>query len=91
MFRRYKPDPKGLREIGRDPRLGAVCQAVAEQGSALANQLDPDGNYQASRRTVTAGWRNESRAGAVISQTSSSWRAERDRVLVQVASRLNAR
>lgn len=89
--RNYKPDTRGIAEIARDPRLGAVCVSVASAGAALANQVDPDGAYRAAGRTVSAGWRNESRAGAVIAQTGSSWAAERNRVLVEVARQLNSR
>ncbi|GAA4923441.1 hypothetical protein [Nesterenkonia rhizosphaerae] len=91
MFKGYRPDRRGLAEIAKDPRLGAVCESVARQGAAIANQLDPDGNYQASPRMVTAGWKNESRRGAVIQQTGKSWTAERDRVLVEVTRRLRGR
>lgn len=91
MFGNYKPDTRGLAQIGQDPKLGAVCLATAMAGAAIANQVDPAGRYSASTQTVVAGWRNERRAGAVISQTSESWKAERDRVLVQVARAMSSR
>lgn len=91
MFSNYKPDTRGLAEIGQDPKLGAVCLATALAGAAMANQLDPQGNYTASEQTVVAGWRNERRAGAVINQKDESWKAERDRVLVQVSRAMSSR
>lgn len=91
MSRNYKPDPRGMAQLGQDPKLGAVCLTTALAGAAIANQLDPQGNYSASTQTVIAGWRNERRAGAVISQNSESWKAQRDRVLIQVTRAMRSR
>ncbi|MGQ7788722.1 hypothetical protein [Nesterenkonia sp. K-15-9-6] len=90
-FRSYKPDRRGLAKLQNSPRLGAATLALAARGAQLANQADPEGNYTASPRTVAAGWRLERRAGAVISQTSPSWIAERDRTLVQISRALRSR
>lgn len=91
MFKNYTPDRRGLAAIARDPRLGAECLKLAATGAAIANAIDPDGSYRAELRTVSGGWRNEPRAGAVITQTAQSWAAERDRVLVEVTRQLNSR
>lgn len=62
----YVPDPRGLAEIGGSAKLGDLCVEAAEAGAAYARSVAPAGSFRAERRTVTAGWRNESRAGAAI-------------------------
>ena len=65
---KYRSDTRGLAEIGRSQKLGDLALSTARKGAALAKQYDPKGTYTANPRAVRAGWNNETRAGAVITQ-----------------------
>lgn len=68
-FGKYRPDPSGLRAIGRSPQLGLLCAQAAERIAARANDLDGSGRYKASAAVVASGWENEPRAGGRVEQT----------------------
>lgn len=69
---KYTPDNKGLREIGRSAQVQQECLEAGRKIADRANELDPNGDYQANPATVQAGWENEDRAGAVVEQTQPS-------------------
>ena len=66
---KYTPDPRGMREFGRESFIG---QAAVEGGrtiAAWARGNDPKGDYGVQEVGVTAGRSNEMRAGAVVTET----------------------
>lgn len=67
----YVPDPAGLRELGRSLELQAAVLAAAERGRTAAAAMDPRGRYSVRPAPVTAGYRDETRAGAVLEDTGS--------------------
>ena len=64
--------------------------AVARQIAGNANAVG-DSTYEAANQTVTAGWANERRAGAVVRESQAHWRDWRDAVLVRVAAAMSVR
>ncbi|UUG69972.1 hypothetical protein SEA_ZUCKER_12 [Arthrobacter phage Zucker] len=50
-----------------------------------------DSTYEAANTTVTAGWANERRSGAVVREVDHHWKDSRDRILLRVASAMNVR
>lgn len=82
----YRPDNKGMRELGQSRVVGDACMEAARRGASWANSMDRRGSYRAERVTVPAGWSNEPRAGAMVSQTKPSGVGPRDRVLVRAVS-----
>lgn len=85
-FKGYRPDPDGMRELARSPEMSALCVEEAQRGASWANTIDPDGKYVAAPATVPAGWSNESRAGAEVTQTAYSHVGPRERVLVRAVN-----
>ena len=65
----YKPDPRGLRELGRSSGVGEAAMAGARAVAAFARADNPSGAYDVTPATVTAGWRNEERRGARVVET----------------------
>ena len=65
----YKPDPRGLRELGRSSGVGEAAMDGARAVAAFARVDNPSGAYDVTPATVTAGWRNEQRAGARVVET----------------------
>lgn len=86
----YKPDHGGLRDIGSSAEMGAACLAVAERIAGNAQAVG-EGDYGAERRTVTGGWRNERRAGAVARETRQDWEDWREAILVRVVRSMEVR
>jgi hypothetical protein len=86
----YTPDHGGLREIGSSSAMGAECLAVAQRLAGNAQAVG-DGDYGAERSTVTAGWRNERRAGAVVRETRQDWEDWREAILVRVTRSMGVR
>lgn len=62
----YVPDARGLHELATSPDMQAVVAAAAQRGAAAAAAADPRGRYVVSPLRVTAGRRDETRAGALI-------------------------
>lgn len=91
MAKSYKSIEAGLKAVGQSPALGKVALSAARELQALSNQNDPAGNYEASQKTVTVGWKNERRAGAVVRETTPSWRGRQNRTLARVAGLMKAR
>jgi hypothetical protein len=86
----YRPDYGGLREIGSSSEMGAVCLTVAERLAGNAQAVG-SGDYSAERSTVTAGWRNERRAGAVVRESRQDWEDWREAILVRVTRSMEVR
>jgi hypothetical protein len=62
----YTPDARGLHELATSPGMQAATTAAAQRGAAAAAAADPRGKYVVSPTRVTAGRRDETRAGALI-------------------------
>ncbi|SDK79222.1 hypothetical protein [Arthrobacter sp. ok362] len=88
--RSYLADDSGLRELGTSSAVGAVTLAAAQRLAANAASVG-HGEYEAAPATVTAGWANERRAGAVVRESRKDWRDTRDAVLMRVAQSMEAR
>lgn len=86
----YLADDRGLKDLGTS---AAVAKATLEAAQRLAGnaQAVGDGTYEAAPATVTAGWANERRAGAVVRESSPHWRDSRDAVLLRVADAMAVR
>ena len=87
---KYKPEPAGIRDIAQSAAMGAACLAAAERIAGAANAVG-DSTYEAESQTVTAGWRNERRAGAVVRESEAHWRDWRDGVLLRVTAAMSVR
>jgi len=87
---KYEPLPLGLKQIGNSPGMAKATLAVARRAAGNANAVG-DSKYEAANTTVTAGWANEKRAGAVVRESEPHWRDSRDRVLLRVADAMKAR
>lgn len=83
-FKRYKADDAGFKEILNSQKMSAASLEVSQRIAGNANAVG-DATYVAERRSVRAGWKNESRAGAVARVSVPHWRDSRDAVLVRVA------
>ena len=87
---RYKPDDYGLRKLGQSRDMAAATLAVAKRMAGNAQAVG-DSTYEAENQTVTAGWANEKRAGAVVRESEPHWRDWRDSVLLRVAAAMKVR
>ena len=87
---KYEPLPLGLKQIGNSPGMAKATLAVARRAAGNANAVG-DSKYEAANTTVTAGWANEKRAGAVVRESEPHWRDWRDRVLLRVADAMKVR
>lgn len=79
----YQPIPSGLKEIGQSPAVQAACVSAAGQGLSFANMDDPEGSYEVRPAQVPTGWSSETRAGAILEETESSYEGARRRTLVR--------
>lgn len=87
---RYRPQEAGIREIAQSTAMSAATLEVAERMAGNADAVG-DSTYEAENQTVTAGWANERRAGAVVRESTPHWRDWRDGVLLRVANAMRAR
>ena len=62
----YTPDPRGLRELATSPGLQAAVLAAGERGAEFCRSADPVGRYVVEAERVTAGYNDETRAGAAV-------------------------
>jgi hypothetical protein len=81
--RNYMADDDGLRAIGSSPAMSTEMVSVAERIKGNAEAVGA-GDYEAKPSTVTAGWQNERRSGAVVRESRRDWRDSRDAILVRV-------
>jgi hypothetical protein len=81
--RHYQADDDGLREIGQSAAMGAEMLSVGQRIAGNAEAVG-SGNYRAEAATVTVGWQNERRRGAVVRESRHEWRDWRDAILVRV-------
>ena len=67
---KYTPTPAGLRVLGMSSAVQDLALQGARRVANAASQIHPSGRYQVNPAIVTAGWNNESRKGAVVSDQS---------------------
>lgn len=98
MSKHYEPDLRGLGEIARSKEMGRAMVSLAQAGVAGARAVSPvvSGQYRDSfvveETTRNAGWRNEPRAAARVTNTAPyAAKVEREhKVLSKVASIIEA-
>jgi len=81
--RSYKADDSGLKELGTVQAVGDATLAAAKRLAGNAEAVGR-GTYEAKPATVTAGWDNELRAGAVVREKSPNYKDARDSILRRV-------
>lgn len=86
----YMADDRGLKDFGTSKAISDASLAAAQRLAGNAEAVG-DGTYTAAPATVTAGWANERRAGAVVRETSPHWRDARDAVLRRVVEAMGVR
>ena len=88
--RNYRADDDGLRLIGQSAAMGAEMVSVAERIAGNAEAVG-SGEYEAKPATVTVGWQNERRRGAVVRESRQDWKDWRDAILVRVVRSMEMR
>lgn len=86
----YRPLEPGLKALGKSDWMKGVTLETARKVSGNANAVG-DSTYEAKSKTVRAGWANEPRAGASVSEKERDWRDSRDAVLVRVTEAMRVR
>jgi len=86
----YMADDAGLKGLGTSSAVGEATLAAARRLAGNAQAVGR-GEYEASPTTVTAGWANERRAGAVVRESRPHWKDTRDAILLRVADSMKAR
>lgn len=81
--RSYKADDSGLKELGTVQAVGDATLVAAKRLAGNAEAVGR-GTYEAKPATVTAGWDNELRAGAVVREKSPNYKDARDSILRRV-------
>lgn len=87
---KYTPREAGIREIAQSSGMGAASVAAAQQMAGNANAVGHS-EYEAEGQTVTAGWANDRRAGAVVRESVTDARDWRDAVLLRVRDAMSVR
>lgn len=86
----YRSEDRGFREIGSSPAMSAEMLSMAQRIAGNAEAVGA-GDYETDRATVTVGWQNERRAGAVVREARHEWRDWRDAILVRVLASMSIR
>lgn len=88
--RSYRGTNDGFKELATAAATGDAALSVAKQLAGNAGAVGR-GTYEAANTTVTAGWRNERRAGAVVREVLPDGRDARDAILLRVADSMRVR
>lgn len=86
----YMAEDRGLKDFGTSAALAAASLALAQRLAGNAQAVGR-GDYTAGPATVTVGWANERRAGAVVRESRRDWRDTRDAILLRVAASMEVR
>jgi len=86
----YKADDSGLADLGTFSSVGDAALAAAQRLAGNAEAVGR-GTYEAVRATVTAGWTNERRTGAIVRETAPDYRDSRDAILRRVIDAMGGR
>lgn len=81
--RNYRAVSDAIVNISKSSKLQAQTLAAAQRIRDQAAALDQRGQYVVEPRIVNAGWRNEPRSGAVVTQVEAGHNAIRNRVMAQ--------
>lgn len=87
---RYVPDSRGLAQIGRSQRMSNLMLQAAREVAGVANSVGKS-EYSAKPVTVTTGYRNERRAGAVAYESKYHPADWRDQILKRTAEAMSRR
>jgi len=87
---KYEPIDVGLKQIAQSEGMAKATLEIAQRLAGNANAVG-DSTYEAANATVTAGWKNERRAGAVVREVEPDWEDWRDRILLRVADAMKVR
>lgn len=87
---KYEPVDYGLSKLAQSPGMAKATLEVAQRMAGNANAVG-DSTYEAANTTVTAGWANEKRAGAVVRESEPHWRDWRDGILLRVVAAMKVR
>jgi hypothetical protein len=87
---KYEPLDIGLKKLAQSPEMAKVTLEVAQRMAGNANAVG-DSTYEAANTTVTAGWKNEKRAGAVVREVEHDWEDSRDAILLRVRDAMKVR
>lgn len=87
---KYEPIDFGLKKLAQSPEMGKAVLDVAQRLAGNAEAVG-DSTYEAAATTVTAGWRNDRRAGAVVREVEHDWEDSRDRILLRVRDAMKVR
>lgn len=86
--RNYRAVSDAIVNISTAPKLQAQTLAAAQRIRDQAAGMDRLGQYVAQPRTIPSGWRNEPRAGAVVTQVKPGPGAPRRRIMAKVVQDL---
>lgn len=87
---KYEPIESGLAKIAQSPEMGKATLEIAQRMAGNANAVG-DSTYEAVPSTVTGGWANNHRSGALVREVEQDWEDWRDRVLLRVAEAMKVR
>lgn len=87
---KYEPLDVGLKKLAKSPEIAKATLEVAQRMAGNANAVG-DSTYEAANTTVTAGWANEKRAGAVVREVEHDWEDSRDAILLRVRDAMKVR
>ena len=86
----YLADDAGLKGFGTSTGVGEATLAAARRVAGNAEAVG-SGAYEAAPATVTAGWANERRAGAVVREKAPHYKDSRDAILRRVVDAMRVR
>lgn len=87
---KYKAKHDGIRQLANSPAVAAATLAAAQVMAGNANAVG-NSTYEAANTTVTVGWENERRAGAVVRESEHDYRDSRDAILLRVRDKMGHR
>lgn len=82
MARDYKSVPSGMRETLSSPGMSDASVALAKKLAGNAQAVG-HGKYIGAPASVIAGWQNERRAGAVVSESQPHGKDWQDAILLR--------
>lgn len=86
----YRPRQAGLKELAQSDWMKNTVMEVGRKMAGNANAVG-ESTYEAKSVKVRAGWANEQRQGASVSEVEKHWKDSRDGVLLRVAERMKIR
>ena len=87
---KYVPDSRGLAAVGRSQKMSAAMMQTARDVAGVANSVGKS-EYDAKPVTVTVGYMNEKRAGAVAYESKPHPADWRDQILKRTAAAMSRR